>query len=644
MASSEPAAWGRERYRCSMAGTPGRWFASTAAALSVLTLTAAVLPAPAAQAPGSGAVGEVVARASVTSAGVQSASESRVPAISGDGRFVAFESAASDLVPGDTNGVTDIFVHDRQTGALERVSVASDGTEANAESHNASLSDDGRFVAFESVSWELVPADNNERTDIFVYDRTNDVIEIVSESQSNEAANGHSINPTISADGVHVAFESLATNLVDGDPDANSVSDVFVVDLATDLVERVSVSTAGAEADGESHEAAISADGSVVAFESAATDLVASDTNAVVDVFVRDRSGSLTERASVSALGAQAAMESVLPSVSGDGSLVAYSSQATNLVPGDTNGTEDVFVRDRDTDGVVLGSIATDGTQADQPSSFVELSGDGTSIAFVSRATNLVPVDTNNSEDIFVRHLVLGETRRASVGSAGQQPDFRSYEAAISSDGDAVAFDSVARNLLPSDTNFRRDVFVVDTSACLSGFVDVAFAHPFCDDIYWLGGSGITGGYADGGFHPSDQVTRQATAAFLYRYDGSPAFVPPNPVTFTDVGMTHPFRTPIEWLAASDITGGYADGGFHPTAQVTRQAFASFLFRFADPTFTPPGTPTFTDVPTSHPFFAAIEWLASTGVTSGYPDGGFHPTSVITRQAIAAFLHRYDDL
>ncbi len=613
------------------------------AAVSALALMVTLLPAPAASV-GGGAATEVVARASLTSSGVQSAGESRAPAISGDGRFVGFESPATDLVPGDTNERTDIFVHDRDTGALERVNVASDGTEANAHSHNVSLSADGRYVAFDSEAWELIPGDNNERTDIFVYDRTTDTIEKVSQLESGGASNGHSTNPVISADGTHVAFQTLATNLVDGETDSNGVMDVVVVDLTTDVVERVSVSTAGVQADGESRDPSISADGSVVAFESLATNLVANDTNGVLDVFVRDRTDPVTERASQSALGAQAAVESEFPSISGNGRWVAFSSLATNLVVGDANGLEDVFVRDRTTGEVILASVANDGSQANSGSSFGELSGGGGSISYISRATNLVPVDTNNSEDVFVRDLVLGETRRASIAHDGGEPNFRSYEAMLSDDGSSIAFDSVARNLVADDTNFRRDVFAVDLSACLSGFRDVPFAQPFCDDIYWMVARGITSGYGDGGFHPGDQVTRQATAAFLYRYDGQPPFSAPNPPTFDDVGVTHPFRTPIEWLADSDISGGYADGGFHPAAQVTRQAFASFLYKYAGPTFTPPGTPTFDDVPTSHPFFAAIEWLASTGVTSGYADGGFHPTSLITRQAIAAFLHRYDDL
>jgi hypothetical protein len=176
-------------------------------------------------------------------------------------------------------------------------------------------------------------------------------------------------------------------------------------------------------------------------------------------------------------------------------------------------------------------------------------------------------------------------------------------------------------------------------------FPDVSADHPFCPDIEWLVAEGITGGFPDGGFHPSAAVTRQSMAAFLYRYAGSPAFTPPGTPSFTDVPASHPFYDEIEWLAASGVTGGFADGGFLPSAAVTRQSMAAFLYRYAgSPTFTPPGSPSFDDVALTHPFYDEIEWLASTAVTGGYPDGGFHPSASVSRQAMAAFLHRYDAL
>lgn len=177
----------------------------------------------------------------------------------------------------------------------------------------------------------------------------------------------------------------------------------------------------------------------------------------------------------------------------------------------------------------------------------------------------------------------------------------------------------------------------------LDPFTDVTGASPFCFDIEWLVGQAITSGFADDTFRSTSPVTRQSMAAFLYRYSGEPAFTPPVTPTFTDVPDTNPFYAEIEWMVAEGIAGGFADGGFHPGAPVSRQAMAAFFYGLAgEPAFAPPVIATFDDVPFSSPFYADIEWLNDTGITGGYADGGYHPGSAISRQAMAAFLHRYD--
>ena len=174
-------------------------------------------------------------------------------------------------------------------------------------------------------------------------------------------------------------------------------------------------------------------------------------------------------------------------------------------------------------------------------------------------------------------------------------------------------------------------------------FTDVPAGHPFIDAIEWLAESGVTTGFPDGGFHPSAPVERQAMAAFLYRFAGEPAFTTPTTPTFTDVPTGHPFFREIEWLASTGITTGWPDGTFRPSASVERQAMAAFLYRFADePEFTDPPTASFVDVPTTSPFFTEIEWLASTRITTGWSDGTFRPTNRVERQAMAAFLMRFD--
>jgi hypothetical protein len=176
-------------------------------------------------------------------------------------------------------------------------------------------------------------------------------------------------------------------------------------------------------------------------------------------------------------------------------------------------------------------------------------------------------------------------------------------------------------------------------------FSDVGGTHPFCSDIEWLADSGVTAGFPDGTFRPVADVTRQSTAAFLYRYSGSPAFIPPATPTFPDVPASHLFYLEIEWLASTGITGGFADGTYRPGSTVNRQSMAAFMYRLAgEPAFTPPATPSFTDVGTAHPFYDEIEWFVDTGITTGFPDDTYRPGGPVTRQEYAAFQHRYDQL
>ena len=178
-------------------------------------------------------------------------------------------------------------------------------------------------------------------------------------------------------------------------------------------------------------------------------------------------------------------------------------------------------------------------------------------------------------------------------------------------------------------------------------FADLAPGAPFLDDINWLAAAGITNGYPDGGFHPTAPVTRQSMAAFLYRFSGRPDGPAPvcSTAAFTDVPVGAPFCGEIHWLATAGFAGGYPDGGFHPTAPVSRQAMAAFLYRVAgapDGADPPCLAAPFPDIPTDHPFCGEIAWLVDHDIAAGYPDGGFHPTAAVSRQATAAFLHRLD--
>jgi archaellum component FlaF (FlaF/FlaG flagellin family) len=342
-------------------------------------------------------------RVSVDPAGNQANDSSYDPSISADGRFVAFQSDATNLVPGDTNNNNDIFLRDLSTNTTTRVSVDSAGNQANKGSGDPSISGDGRFVTFSSTASNLVPGDTNNEEDIFVRDLSTNTTTLVSVGSSGDRANDFSSIPSISANGRFVTFYSFATNLVPGD--TNNERDIFVRDLLTNTTTLVSVSSNGDLANNTSYRASISADGRFVAFNSAATNLVPGDTNGRRDIFVRDLSTNTTTRVSVSSTGNQGNQESGYPSISGDGRFVMFSSEASNLVPGDTNNKTDIFVRDLSTNTTTRLSVDSAGNQANSDSEFPSISANGQKVAFSSFAANLVPGDTNNGPDLFVSDI-----------------------------------------------------------------------------------------------------------------------------------------------------------------------------------------------------------------------------------------------
>jgi Tol biopolymer transport system component len=285
-------------------------------------------------------------RVSVGQGGVQANSLSGYAVLSADGRFVAFVSGASNLVPSDTNDEEDVFVHDRRTGRTERVSLGQRDVQGNRGSFDPALSADGRFVAFVSGASNLVPGDTNGEWDVFVRDRRTGATERVSLGKGEVQGNSWSNSPALSADGRFVAFESYASNLVPGD--TNVRPDVFVRDRRTGATERVSLGMDGVQANAFSSDPVLSADGRFVAFWSEASNLVPGDTNDEEDVFVRDRRTGKTERVSLGPNGIQGNGDSggiYTPALSTDGRFVAFDSEASNLVPGDTNNWQDVFVR-----------------------------------------------------------------------------------------------------------------------------------------------------------------------------------------------------------------------------------------------------------------------------------------------------------
>jgi predicted RNA-binding protein with TRAM domain len=403
---------------------------------------------------------QTTTRISVNSAGVQGDRYSVAPAVSTDGRFVAFYGDATNLAPGDTNGWTDVFVRDSQTGQTTRVSVSSAGAQGNHSSYAASISGDGRFVAFYSDATNLVTADTNGWTDVFVRDTQTSQTTRASVDSAGAQGFGYSDSPVLSGDGRFVAFRSSADSLVPGD--TNGYSDIFVHDAQTGLTARVSVDSTGHESNDASHAPSISADGQVVAFFSGAGNLVHGDTNGCFDVFVHNMQTGQTARASVNSAGAQANDYSYRASISADGRFVAFYSFASNLVSGDTNDCNDVFVHDMQSGLTTRVSVDSSGGQSDDSSDSPSISADGRFVAFRSHADNLVPGDTNGAADVFVHDTQSGQTARISVDSAGTESNYASYAPAISADARRIAFDSDATNLVTGDSNGAPDVFARD--------------------------------------------------------------------------------------------------------------------------------------------------------------------------------------
>jgi Tol biopolymer transport system component len=404
-------------------------------------------------------VNGTTSRVSVASDGTEGNSSSHGPSISTDGRFIAYKSHASNLVSGDTNGWGDIFMYDQQTGETIRVSVASDGTQANGNCINASISADGQHVAFDSSARNLVIGDNNGYQDIFVHDLVTGQTELVSVGSNSTQTNQSSETPSISADGSNVAFMSYATNI--SDP-PHYWSQVFAHDRQTGLTERVSVASDGTVGNIYSVDPSISADGRYVVFYSPGNNLVNGDTNGVGDVFLHDQQTGETIRVSVASNGTQGNGSSGGGRISSDGRYVAFQSSANNLVSEDNNGRIDIFVHDLQTGLTERVSLASDGTEGNSNSGAPSISGDGRYVTFVSYASNIVTGDTNGLIDVFVHDRQTGLTERVSVASDGTEGNGNPFTPSISGDGRYVTFSSLASNLVIGDNNGTYDIFVHD--------------------------------------------------------------------------------------------------------------------------------------------------------------------------------------
>jgi hypothetical protein len=448
----------------------------------------------------------VVSLISINNTGTDSGDgASRKAVVSGNGRFVAFTSVASNLSAEiDNNEQTDVFVRDRLNNTTELISRKnSTNFSANGPSGvlpfdiSLGISADGRYIVYSSLATDIVPLDNNNAADIFVYDRVSGVNRLVSFKSTDltASANGPSGKAAISANGQVIVYTSVASNLTSTN-DTNGNSDVFAFDQNTLVTKMLTVNMAGTNGGNDSSSVStapsISDDGRFVAFDSQASDLVANDGNGTssfgTDVFVRDLQTNSTALVSANAAGTGSGNLNSFASeacISGNGQFVVFNSQATDLVAvtTDLNGGTDVFRRDLVAGTTTLVSVNLAGNSTGlNLSKSPSVSDDGRFVAFASRASNLVAVDTNNGleggggiTDIFVRDMQSGITKLVSMNSAGTDSGNTSSGDAneISSDGRYVLFASAATNLTTVSNSGGLNLFLRDVAANSTTMVSI---------------------------------------------------------------------------------------------------------------------------------------------------------------------------
>ncbi|MEV0222086.1 hypothetical protein [Streptomyces sp. NPDC050704] len=446
-------------------GTAGRVATVLGAVVGLLVAGAQAPAAPSPPAARTGTAG--CPDASPATASATGNGRSQNVAVSPDGRYAAFLSLASDLVPGDTNEASDVVLRDRRTGANELISATPDGTPGNQDSFGPQISRGGRYVVFTSDASDLVPGDTNDEMDVFVRDRDGDTTRRVSVAPDRTQGDGKSFRTMISGNGRYVVFTSDSSNLVPGD--TNGLVDSFRYDLRTGDMERVTTAADGTQGNGLGAGVTVSENGRYVAFTSQASNLVPGDTNGQADVFVRDMRRGTLVRASVGADGAQAA-DGSSGTISPDGRYVAFTSRAGNLVPGDTNGKADVFLRDVRRGTTERVAVGADGSEPDDDSTLYPLvNSGGRYVAFTSQASNLVPGDSNGLWDVFVRDRERGVTERVSVATGGAEGNGESARdhvgMGLSADGSLMAYVSAADNLVRGDGNGVQDAVARDRAS-----------------------------------------------------------------------------------------------------------------------------------------------------------------------------------
>ncbi|NIM50846.1 MAG: hypothetical protein GTO22_16625, partial [Gemmatimonadales bacterium] len=518
-------------------------------------------------------------------------------------------------------------------GVMQMVSVSTwhgpwTGEEGDNSSKGARISPDGRFVVFTSRARNLVGRETGDTWDVFVHNRVTRTTEQVSPPQRDTGAWGcHASDDgryvafatlerlgdsavfvydrltgateqvvsraegpeefgwcgcaRISADGRYVSYESDTWDIVNDDlinPDCN----VFVYDRITGTTERVGVGNGG-QWGNPSRNGWISGDGRYVAFQSCAANLVPGDTNGDFDAFVRDRVAGTTELVSVTASGQSGNQASSPPVISPDGRYLLFGSWASDLVPGDTNGYHDVFVHDRVAGTTELVSVSSTGDQGTSPGPTEEdwpfggVTADGRYVVFASAAVGLAPGDSGRFHKVFLRDRVAGTTEVVSVGRSGEV--VYAGLPSISADGRCIAFCSPSHDLVPADTNETWDVFVWDADA---RFHDVPSCFWAFGEIEACVSGEVVHGYLDNTYRPEREVTRDQMAVYISRaLAGGEENVPEFTGTpsFPDVPEEFWALDHVEYAVAQNVVEGYHDGTYGPQYKVSRAQMAVYVAR-----------------------------------------------------------------
>ena len=406
------------------------------------------------------------------------AGNSQTAAITDDGRYVAFESTANNLVAGDVDGLNDIFLRDAQTSTTTLISSLTNFNVAADAPSRPVISRDGRLVAFQTGVPPFYSFAVSTNSQIYLWDsRSGTNILLTASLDGTTPADGVSYGAAISADNRYVTFLSNATNLVAGV--TNGQFQVFQRDLATGVTALVSVNRDGNGNNLDCNSASASDDGRLVAFDSLENHLVPDDSNGASDVFVRDLVANTTtlvsQRVPELPSSTPRGINSVSPgALSGDGRILVFTSLAQDLAPGDTNQAYDVFVRDlwKGTNSPV--SVSTNGTAGNGSSRNAVISADGRFVTFISQATDLAPGVANPGDQLYVRDLQSGATSLLSTNASGQSGNGPSRNPSISADGRRIAFETLANDLTPGDANNASDVVVHDRSGGTNTLVSVS--------------------------------------------------------------------------------------------------------------------------------------------------------------------------